>query len=268
MANAPEQWPCDHPLDHRCINPVDVSTLDLWNEPAVSIVFRSLSRVVIHRLNNRLSGARGFVSLITQNGEFDGQTREDLAETARLLDDVAYLGRRLIALSRFDVEPQVFSPNDVINEAVVLFRQVHRDRHEITTSLFSGIPAVLDVLPLFTLAFTAFLVNSGERLADKARWSVSTRLAGVGDLPAEAGFSGEGEFLECVVRVVLTDGGPADLTEAVRPYPCLDPSKIGLGAELHLIQGLLERSGGLVFVPGKAEAPGEIRFYCPAYVDE
>ena len=211
---------------------------------------------VAHDFNNLLSVINGYSEILADRLSKDERARHDLQEIHEAGKKAAALTRQLLAFSRRQsMDPRVIDLNEVIQGNTDLLSRLLRPDKRLNLALASDLgnvrvdPAALQqVLLNLTLNARDALSPGGHLTLSTARKEVKAGLTNrrLTDMPP-------GRY----VQLSVSDSG-SGMDEHVQahlfePFFTTKPSGKGTGLGLALVYGVVQQSGGFIFVHS---APG------------
>ena len=206
---------------------------------------------VAHDFNNLLTAILGYCDLLLERLPPGDATRLPIGEIAKAGRSAASLTRDLLAFSRKQVlQPVVLDFNKVVENTDSLLRRLVGEDVQIELDLAATLHRVKADPGQVSQVLLNLAVNARDAMPNGGRLTISTRNANAGDvLPRTL----EADF----VLLTVADTG-CGMSDSVRTHifePFFTTKDVGMGTGLGLatVEGIVEQSGGHVWVDS---APG------------
>lgn len=223
---------------------------------------------VAHDFNNMLSVILGFCDLALTRTNQQGTARE-LKEIQKAAQRAAVLTRQLLAFSRQQLLlPRVLNLNDVVRDITPMLTRVLAKDIFFTFVPHSSLGSVKADLGQMEQVLMNIVVNARDAMPEGGELFIETANA---DL--DQGYIGTDQTVEAGTYVVLSisDTGhgmdPQTTSRIFEPFFTTKPSGEGTGLGLSTVYGVIQQSGGYVWVysePGKGTT---FKIYLPR-IDE
>ncbi|HEX6132631.1 MAG TPA: PAS domain S-box protein [Longimicrobiales bacterium] len=224
---------------------------------------------VAHDFNNLLTAIQGHADLLLNDVPQDGPLRGDLQEISDAAARATSLTRQLLAFSRRQVmQPRVIDVNEVVGDMERMLRRVIGEDIELSTELRPDAGRVRADPTQLEQVLLNLIVNARDAMARGGRIVISSgrrTFRRSDSLPAELA---AGEY---VVLVVSDDGSgmePEVATHAFEPFFTTKPPGQGTGLGLSTVYGIVNQSGGHVWLNSTPGAGTEVTIVLPRVEDE
>jgi two-component system, cell cycle sensor histidine kinase and response regulator CckA len=225
----------------------------------------TLAGGVAHDFNNLLTVIKGYCDLL-----MDGlDDREDLRRRVQHIDQAAEqaasLTRQLLAFSRQQVlQPKVFNPNDLVTKADRLLRRLIGEHIEMVTVTAPNLGSVkADPGQIESVIFN-LVVNARDAMPHGGKMTLET--ANV-ELDETYGRKHVGATPGRYVMLAVSDTGVGmdekTLTHIFEPFFTTKEVGKGTGLGLSSVYGILQQSGGYVWVYSEPGRGTTFKVYLP-----
>ncbi len=211
---------------------------------------------VAHDFNNLLSVISGYCEIIAAKGTVRRQAGHELEEIHLASQKAAALVQQLLAVSRRQaMRPKVINLNQLVQSDADILARLLKPRKKLSLTLDpAGLHFRVDPAQLQQVILNLVL-NARDALADGGTVSIRTSLheAPPSEIPGQARKLTPGRY---VVLTVADNGSGMDAhTQAhlFEPFFTTKESGKGTGLGLALVYGVVQQSGGQIFVDS---APG------------
>jgi signal transduction histidine kinase len=224
---------------------------------------------VAHDFNNLIAAILSYTDIVLKDMPREHAHRADLQEIKRASSRAAKLTRQLLAFSRQQVLDQaVLNPNEVIGDVLQLLRRVAGDRIDIQVSCAPDLWNVkADRIGLEQILMN-LVSNARDAMPGGGRLTLATT-----NVVQTAGASGRGPAEPgSYVRLEVRDTGegiPDDvLPKIFEPFFTTKPEGKGTGLGLATVHGIVQQSGGSIFVESAAGEGAAFVIYLPRTTEE
>jgi CheY-like chemotaxis protein/two-component sensor histidine kinase len=210
---------------------------------------------VAHDFNNLLTAILGYADLLLDKLPADDPNRRALTEIQKAGRNAASLTRDLLAFSRKQVlQPVVLDLNGVVENTSSLIRRLVGEDVEVVTDLESSLPRVTADPNQLSQVLMNLAVNARDAMPEGGRLTITTRTV-------QTGAAKE-------VLLTISDTG-CGMTDSVRTHifePFFTTKGVGEGTGLGLatVQGIVEQSGGRIWVESAPSAGATFSITLPA----
>lgn len=211
---------------------------------------------VAHDFNNLLSVINGYCEIMATKRSVRKQAAHELEEIHQASQQAAGLVRQLLAFSRRQaMNPKVVSLNELVRDNAEILTRLLKPRKSLTLSLdVESINVRVDPAQLQQVLLN-LTINARDALQDGGRVMISTMLReATPDMERRPVEMPPGRY---AVLVVSDDGaGMDEHTQAhlFEPFFTTKEHGRGTGLGLALVYGVVQQSGGFIFV---RSAPGQ-----------
>jgi signal transduction histidine kinase len=224
---------------------------------------------IAHDFNNLLTAILGYSELLLQEMPSDAAGRADIDEIKKAGDRAAALTRQLLAFSRQQVlEPRVADFNEIVANVEKLLRRVIGADVELVTDLDPAIghvrvdPGQMEQV-LMNLAINASdAMPHGGRLSIRTTQRVFTQPSQVHTIAMDPG-----QYLLLTVSDTGTGMTPDIVKQIFEPFFTTKGAGQGTGLGLSTVYGIVQQSGGYIWVDSEAGRGTVFEIYLPC-VDE
>jgi PAS domain S-box-containing protein len=225
---------------------------------------------VAHDFNNLLTAIQGNAEFVLPELAAGTQAREDVEEIRRAAERAAALTRQLLAFSRKQVlRPRLVELNDVVDGMERLLRRVigaHvrvETRCEARPSLVFADPGQLEQV-LMNL-----VLNARDAMPEGGTVVIRTENATVDALPVTAVRADAALHGVVLLRVADSGAGMDAATQAraFEPFFTTKPEGKGTGLGLATVHGIVEQSGGAVWLESEPGRGTTVSIALPARAD-
>jgi signal transduction histidine kinase len=219
---------------------------------------------VAHDFNNLLGAILGYTELLLDSFPSGDAHRADLEEIKRASVRAAELTRQLLAFSRQQVlDPAVLDLNEVIRDVLPLLRHMVGESVAIATHYGSDLWNIKgDRIRLEQIVMN-LAANARDAMPRGGTFTIATSNvhideSGLPQLPPVPGH---------YVRLKVCDTGvgiaPDILPKIFEPFFTTKEEGKGTGLGLATVHGIVEQSGGYIFVSGEAGSGAIFTIYLP-----
>ncbi|MBA2720118.1 MAG: PAS domain S-box protein [Chloroflexi bacterium] len=221
---------------------------------------------VAHDFNNILTAVYGFTDLA--RGGLD--TNDEKYEQLGFVIDAATRGRDLVAQLLAFGRRQVLNPehldmNDVVASVEPMLRRLIGENIEMTTRMGAGLGTVTADRTQLAQVLINLAVNARDAMPDGGHLTIET---GAIDLDAEYAAEHAGVNPGHYALLSVTDDGvgmdPATKSRIFEPFFTTKPIGHGTGLGLATVHGIVEQSGGRIWVYSEPDRGTTFKVYLPA----
>ncbi len=250
---------------------------DLTDRLALEAQFRQAQKMeavgrlaggVAHDFNNLLTVISGYGDLLMMADDRTEDDRASLLEIRHAVDRAAALTRQLLAFSRQQVlQPRVLALNDTIEQTGKMLRRVLGEDIFFETQLAPDVGHVSADPGQIEQVLMNLAVNARDAMPTGGRLRIETANARLDEssLRLHPDVATPGEY------VVLTIGDtgvgmPVDVRERIfEPFFTTKALGKGTGLGLSTVHGIVEQSGGHIFVYSEVGRGTTFRIYLPRH---
>jgi signal transduction histidine kinase len=222
---------------------------------------------VAHDFNNLLTAIIGYADLVTERLDSSEQTARDVAEIRKAADRASGLTRQLLAFSRKQfLNPTVLDLNETVSELLQMLPRVIGDHIRTTASLGEDLARVRADASQMEQVFVNLVLNARDAMPMGGRLTIRTANVDIDEekRTAEALSVAPGRYAMLSIADSGTGMDPATRDRAFEPFFTTKPKGKGTGLGLATVYGIVEQSGGAIYLD---TAPGRgttVRIYLPS----
>ena len=223
---------------------------------------------VAHDFNNLL--IIGYTDLIAERIDPTEPTARDVGEIRKAADRAAGLTRQLLAFSRKQLlSPSVISLNDTTSGLLQMLPRVIGDHIRTTANLSDGLAPVKADASQMEQVFINLVLNARDAMPMGGLLSIETANVELDDerLANESLGVPPGRYVMMAIGDTGTGMDAATRERAFEPFFTTKPKGKGTGLGLATVYGIIDQSGGAIYLD---TAPGRgttVRIYLPATDD-
>ncbi len=224
---------------------------------------------VAHDFNNLLSVVLGYADLILADMESDDVTRGDVEEIRRAGERAAALTRQLLMFSRQQViEPKVLDLNDVLSDVDKMLRRLVGEDVELTTIHGPSLGHIRADPGSVEQVIMNLVVNARDAMPVGGKLTIETANVLLDEEYARAHLEAKPG---AHVMLAITDTGSgmdkSTLARIFEPFYTTKEKGKGTGLGLSTVFGIVQQSGGTVWVYSEVGVGTTFKVYLPR-VDE
>jgi signal transduction histidine kinase len=225
---------------------------------------------VAHDFNNLLTAIIGYTDLIAERIDPADPTARDVGEIRKAADRAAGLTRQLLAFSRKQLlSPSVINLNDTTSGLLQMLPRVIGDHIRTTATLSDSLAPVKADASQMEQVFINLVLNARDAMPMGGLLSIETANVELDDerLANESLAVPPGPYVMMAIGDTGTGMDAATRERAFEPFFTTKPKGKGTGLGLATVYGIIDQSGGAIYLD---TAPGRgtiVRIYLPATDD-
>jgi PAS domain S-box-containing protein len=225
---------------------------------------------IAHDFNNILGIVNGYSEMILGNPEIGGTARRRVQEILKAGQRAASLTHQLLAFSRKQVlQPKVLSLNLVIEDIDKMLRRLIGEDIEVRTVLDPNLEAVKADPSQMEQVILNFCINARDAMPDGGRITVETANVDIDEMLAAQHFPMKpGRYVRLAVSDTGTGMDKETLSHIFEPFFTTKAPGKGTGLGLATVYGIVEQSGGHVWVYSEPGHGATFSVYLPAAIEQ
>jgi signal transduction histidine kinase len=222
---------------------------------------------VAHDFNNLLTAIIGYTDMIGERLNPADQTARDVAEIRRAADRAATLTKQLLAFGRKQfLNPSVINLNDTVSGLMEMLPRVIGNHIRTTATLDKELDRVKADANQMEQVFINLVLNARDAMPMGGQLSIRTSNITLDDerLTMESLGLSPGPHVMLSIGDTGTGMDAATREKAFEPFFTTKPKGKGTGLGLATVYGIIDQSGGAIYLD---TAPGRgttVRIYLPA----
>jgi PAS domain S-box-containing protein len=222
---------------------------------------------VAHDFNNLLTAILGNANLLQDRlKETTGAIGNELSEIIKAADRAAALTRQLLAFSRKQLlQPTTIDLNALVEDLSHMLRRLIGEHVQLTTSLTADLASIRADASQITQVVMNLVVNARDAMPSGGRLSIETRNV-ILDSPHPTDFAVVPPGRYVMLAVSDTGTGMSEETKRRLFEPFFTTKERGKGTGLGLatVYGIVQQSGGYVWVYSEVGHGTTFKVYLPA----
>ena len=222
---------------------------------------------VAHDFNNMLTVMISYTDLVLADGAIGSDVRNDLKQVRSAADRAATLTRQLLAFSRKQVlRPSVLDVNEFVGGVITMLARVMPENIRLSTTLGTGLDAVFVDRGQLEQVLMNLAVNARDAMSAGGSLTIETEHAVLDD--TYVGLHPGGAPGAHVVLSVRDTGIGMDAATRERifePFFTTKPVGQGTGLGLATVYGIVQQSGGSIYVYSEPGQGTIFKVYFPAH---
>jgi signal transduction histidine kinase/ActR/RegA family two-component response regulator len=222
---------------------------------------------VAHDFNNLLTAIIGYTDLVTERLDPAEQTARDVSEIRKAADRASLLTRQLLAFSRKQfLNPTILNLNETATELLQMLPRVIGDHIRTTASLGQGLSRVKADASQMEQVFLNLVLNARDAMPMGGRLTIRTANVELDEekLAAEGLAVPPGSYAMLSIGDTGTGMDVATRERAFEPFFTTKPKGKGTGLGLATVYGIIDQSGGAVYLDTAPGLGTTVRVYLPA----
>jgi len=220
---------------------------------------------IAHDFNNLLTVINGYSSQILAEIDVSHPYRQDLEEVVSAGNRAAMLTRQLLAFSRHQVvQPRTLNLNDIVSDMDRMLRRVLGEDIELVTVLDSSLDLILTDPGQMEQVIMNLVVNARDAMPSGGKLVIETAMV---DLDAAYSQQHRSVAPGRYVMFAVTDSGQgmdeATMARIFEPFFTTKPVGQGTGLGLSTVYGIVQKSGGTVWVYSEPGTGTTFKIYIP-----
>jgi two-component system, cell cycle sensor histidine kinase and response regulator CckA len=225
---------------------------------------------IAHDFRNLLTAIRGYADLVRRNLGPDDRNRADLDQVVLAADRATELTGQLLAFSRRQVlQPRIVDPAEVVMGVAPMLRRLLGEHIELVIHAAPDLERVRADPSQLEQIIVNLAVNARDAMPGGGTLTIET--ANV-DLDAE--YSAvhadvvPGPYLALIVSDTGTGMDASTSARVFEPFFTTKAPGIGTGMGLATVRGIVQQSGGSIFVYSEPGFGTSFKVYLPRVADE
>ena len=225
---------------------------------------------IAHDFNNLLTAIRGYAELVRRDLDPDDQHRADLDQVVRAADRAVELTAQLLAFSRRQVlQPRVLDPGELVTGVAPMLRRLLGEHVELETHSGRGLGRVKVDPSQFEQVIVNLAVNARDAMPEGGTLTIETANVELGSAYAA---SHPGVAPGPYVALIVSDTG-SGMDKAVKahlfePFFTTKEPGHGTGMGLATVYGIVQQSGGSIYLYSEPGHGTSFKIYLPRVADE
>jgi len=222
---------------------------------------------VAHDFNNLLTAIIGYADLIQERLDPSEQTARDVSEIRKAADGAARLTQQLLAFSRKQLlSPSVINLNDTVSGLLQMLPRVIGDHIRTTASLSDDLAQVKADASQMEQVFINLVLNARDAMPRGGSLTIETANIELDEerLSAESLGVSPGTYVRLSIGDTGTGMDAATRERAFEPFFTTKPKGKGTGLGLATVYGIIDQSGGGVYLDSAPGRGTTVRIYLPA----
>ncbi|HEX5106983.1 MAG TPA: response regulator [Vicinamibacterales bacterium] len=225
---------------------------------------------VAHDFNNLLTAIIGYADLITERLDASEQSSpiaREVAEIRRAADRASGLTRQLLAFSRKQfLSPTILNLNDTASGLLQMLPRVIGDHIRTTAQLSDDLARVKADSSQMEQVFLNLVLNARDAMPMGGQLTIRTANVDVDDdiLAAESLSIPPGRYAMLSIGDTGTGMDSATRDRAFEPFFTTKPKGKGTGFGLATVYGIIDQSGGAIYLDTALGRGTTVRIYLPA----
>lgn len=213
----------------------------------------SLAGGIAHDFNNLLTGIRGYSAFLLERLS-EEELRREVSEIIRAAESAARLTNQLLAFSRQQVlRPEITELNEIVRDGMSLLERIIGENIEIVTHLDPDAGTVFVDRGQLSQVVLNLAINARDAMPDGGTLIVNCSNVTL-DEEYAAAHHGVAPGLYVLLRISDSGVGMDETTRSQIFDPFFTTKKQGTGLGLSTVHGIINQSGGHIWVysePGK-----------------
>ena len=221
---------------------------------------------VAHDFNNMLTVIISYTDLVLSENTLGDAIRTDLGQVRSAADRAAGLTRQLLAFSRKQVlRPVVLDVNEVVGSVITMLARVMPENIRLSSTLGSSLGTVFVDRGQLEQVLMNLAVNSRDAMADGGSLTIETANATLDETYAALHGGSTGPHVMLSMRDTGTGMDAATRERIFEPFFTTKPIGHGTGLGLATVYGIVQQSGGSIYVYSEPGHGTIFKVYFPAH---
>jgi signal transduction histidine kinase/CheY-like chemotaxis protein len=221
---------------------------------------------VAHDFNNMLTVMISYTDLVLSEQTLADPIRADLVQVRSAADRAAGLTRQLLAFSRKQVlRPVVLDVNEVVGSVITMLARVMPESIRLSSTLGTSLDTVFVDRGQLEQVLMNLAVNARDAMPDGGSLSIETANTQLDE--TYAGLHGGSTGAHVVLSIRDTGSGMDAVTREriFEPFFTTKPVGHGTGLGLATVYGIVQQSGGSIYVYSEPGQGTIFKVYFPAH---
>ena len=221
---------------------------------------------VAHDFNNMLTVIISYTDLVLSENTLTDAIRTDLGQVRSAADRAAGLTRQLLAFSRKQVlRPVVLDVNEVVGSVITMLARVMPENIRLSSTLGSSLGTVFVDRGQLEQVLMNLAVNSRDAMTNGGSLTIETANATLDDTYAALHGGSTGPHVMLSMRDTGTGMDAATRERIFEPFFTTKPIGHGTGLGLATVYGIVQQSGGSIYVYSEPGHGTIFKVYFPAH---
>ncbi|HEY83558.1 MAG TPA: PAS domain S-box protein [Chloroflexi bacterium] len=218
---------------------------------------------VAHDFNNMLTVIQGYSGLLLKNLDKNSPAHKDISQIQGAAEQAAMLTGQLLAFSRRQImRPALININEQIAAMKIMLSRVIREDITLLTVLNKNLPPIKADQGQIKQVIMNLCVNARDAMPEGGKLVIKTKKVFVG----QGELAGLKAGIYVLISVSDTGGGMDKQTQSriFEPFFTTKEQGEGTGLGLATVYGIVEQSGGHLFVKSQPGQGSTFNVYLPA----
>jgi two-component system cell cycle sensor histidine kinase/response regulator CckA len=221
---------------------------------------------VAHDFNNMLTVIISYTDLVLSESDLGDGTRTDLVQVRSAADRAAVLTRQLLAFSRKQVlHPVVLDVNDVVGSVITMLARVMPENIRLSSTLGTSLDTTFVDRGQLEQVLMNLAVNARDAMPDGGSLTIETANAMLDETHAGVHGGSTGAHVMLSMRDTGIGMDAATRERIFEPFFTTKPIGQGTGLGLATVYGIVQQSGGSIYVYSEPGQGTIFKVYLPAH---